>query len=78
MSGKTNWWAKGLLFENCSCQIVCPGHFHFTQDCTHDRCVGYWGIDVADGDFGVPRLRGLTRLAGIALLAIGVSIPLLA
>jgi len=59
MPEKTDWWAKGLLFENCSCQIVCPGHFHFTQDCTHDRCVGYWGIDVADGDFGDTSLAGV-------------------
>lgn len=59
MSDNTNWWAKGLLFENCSCQIVCPGHFHFTQDCTHDRCVGYWGIDVTDGVFAGTSLAGV-------------------
>ncbi len=59
MPEKTEWWAKGLLFENCSCQIVCPGHFHFTQDCTHERCVGYWGIDVADGDFAGASLAGV-------------------
>ena len=51
--------AKGLLFENCSCQIVCPGHFHFTQKCTHDRCVGYWGIEVEDGIFGATSLAGV-------------------
>ena len=38
------------------CQIVCPGHFHFTQKCTHDRCVGYWGIEVEDGIFGATSL----------------------
>ena len=59
MSDKTDWWAKGLLFENCSCQIVCPGHFHFTQKCTHDRCVGYWGIEVEDGIFGATSLAGV-------------------
>jgi len=32
------WFARGLLFENCSCQIVCPGHVHFDQLCTHERC----------------------------------------
>ncbi len=31
------WWARGLLFENCSCAVVCPGHFHFSQKCTHER-----------------------------------------
>lgn len=59
MSDKTDWWAKGLLFENCSCQIVCPGHFNFTQKCTHDRCVGYWGIEVEDGIFGATSLAGV-------------------
>jgi X-X-X-Leu-X-X-Gly heptad repeat protein len=56
------WWAKGLLFENCDCQVVCPGHFHFSQLCTHDRCVGYWGISFEDGDFGGVRLAGLTAI----------------
>jgi hypothetical protein len=45
----TMWWAKGLLVENCNCQIVCPGHVHFTQECTHDRCVGYWAMRVTEG-----------------------------
>jgi hypothetical protein len=53
------WWANGLLFENCSCQLVCPGHMHFDQLCTHERCLGYWAIRVDGGDFdGVP-LEGL-------------------
>jgi hypothetical protein len=54
-----NWWAKGLLFENCNCQLVCPGHLHFSQLCTHERCLGYWAVQVESGDFdGVP-LAGL-------------------
>jgi hypothetical protein len=53
------WHAKGLLFENCSCQLVCPGHMHFSQACTHERCLGYWAIRIDEGDFdGVP-LAGL-------------------
>lgn len=52
MTRQTDWWAKGLLFENCNCQLVCPGHFHFTQLCTYDRCLGYWGIHFREGDFG--------------------------
>jgi len=49
------WWARGLLFENCSCQAICPGHVHFDQLCTYDRCVGYWAIHFKEGDFdGVP------------------------
>lgn len=58
-SGQTQWWAKGTLFENCNCQIVCPGHFHFSQLCTHDRCIGYWGVDFDDGEFGQTRLAGV-------------------
>lgn len=47
-----NWWAKGLLFENCSCQLVCPGHIHFDQLCTHERCRGYWAFRFEDGRVG--------------------------
>ncbi len=56
------WWAKGLLFENCSCQLVCPGHIHFEQLCTHERCVGYWAARFDEGEFeGVP-LGGVRAL----------------
>ena len=49
------WWAKGLLFENCSCQLVCPGHVRFSQACTFERCVGYWAVRFDEGEFaGVP------------------------
>lgn len=58
----TEWWAKGLLFENCNCQAVCPGHFHFTQDCTHERCLGYWGINFDEGDFGGVPLAGVRAI----------------
>jgi hypothetical protein len=57
-----NWWAKGLLFENCSCQLVCPGHLHFSQLCTHERCLGYWAIRVDEGQFGQVALAGLKAL----------------
>jgi hypothetical protein len=46
---KAGWWAKGLLFENCSCQLVCPGHIHFDQLCTYERCKGYWAFQFEDG-----------------------------
>ena len=45
-----SWWAKGLVFENCNCQLVCPGHIHFDQVCTHERCKGYWAIVFEDGE----------------------------
>ncbi len=56
---KIAWRARGLLFENCNCQLVCPGHMHFDQLCTHERCVGYWAIRIDDGAFGEVSLAGL-------------------
>lgn len=52
------WWARGLLFENCSCQLVCPGHMHFEQLCTHEHCLGYWAIRVDEGDYDGISLAG--------------------
>jgi hypothetical protein len=57
-----SWWAKGLLFENCNCQLVCPGHMHFDQLCTHERCVGYWAIRVDEGQYEHVPLTGLKAL----------------
>ena len=55
MTQQTSWSARGLLFENCSCTLVCPGHMHFSQNCTHERCKGYWAIRVDEGELaGVP------------------------
>jgi hypothetical protein len=53
------WWARGLIFENCMCTLVCPGHMHFSQLCTHDRCKGYWALRFDDGAFGAVSLRHL-------------------
>ena len=61
MGGSTTispWWARGLLVENCSCTLVCPGHMHFSQNCTHERCKGYWAIRVDDGLFDRTALAG--------------------
>lgn len=52
------WWAKGLLFENCSCQLVCPGHISFKQLCTHERCRGHWAMRFDDGRFDGVALGG--------------------
>jgi len=61
MSGlpATAWRARGLLFENCSCTVVCPGHVHFDQMCTLERCVGYWAIEVREGRYGDVDLAGI-------------------
>jgi hypothetical protein len=58
-SAVTPWHARGLLFENCSCQLVCPGHMHFSQACTHERCLGYWAIRIDEGAYGDLPLGGL-------------------
>ncbi len=52
------WRARGLLFENCNCTLVCPGHMHFEQRCTHERCKGYWAIRVDDGEYDGTSLAG--------------------
>ena len=53
------WHARGMMFENCSCQLVCPGHMHFSNACTHERCVGYWAIRIDEGAYGDVPLSGL-------------------
>ena len=56
------WWARGLIFENCNCTLVCPGHVHFSQRCTHERCLGYWALRFDDGVFDDAPLGGLRAL----------------
>jgi hypothetical protein len=56
------WWANGLLCENCNCQVVCPGHVHFSQLCTHDRCKGWWAVRFDEGEYGAVPLRGVTAV----------------
>jgi hypothetical protein len=59
LNDQAAWRARGLLFENCNCQLVCPGHMHFSQLCTHERCKGYWAIRFDEGDFGGASLAGV-------------------
>ena len=58
----TDWWAEGLLFENCSCTAVCPGHIHFSQKCTHDVCQGFWAIRFDGGRLGDVDLAGTSAV----------------
>ena len=58
----TPWHASGLLFENCNCTIVCPGHTHFSQACTHERCIGFWAVRVDEGAWGDVPLAGVRAL----------------
>ena len=54
-SSRSSYHARGLIMESCSCQLVCPGHIHFDQLCTHERCLGYWALRFDAGDLlGVP------------------------
>ncbi|MDX1389747.1 MAG: DUF1326 domain-containing protein [Acidobacteriota bacterium] len=62
MGASVRWWARGLLFENCSCTTVCPGHVHFKQACTHERCVGYWAIRFDEGEFDGESLAGTSAV----------------
>ena len=49
------WWIKGLIFENCNCQVVCPAHFSFKQLCTYENCIGHWSIHIEEGEYeGTP------------------------
>lgn len=57
--GGPSWWARGLLFESCNCTSICPGHVHFSQNCTHERCKGYWAIRFDEGSFGALDLNGV-------------------
>lgn len=53
------WWAEGLLFENCNCTAVCPGHIHFSQRCTQEVCHGFWAIRFEGGRVGGTDLAGV-------------------
>jgi hypothetical protein len=61
MASPQSWYARGLIFENCSCALVCPGHMHFSQNCTYERCRGYWAVRIDEGMFGGVSLAG-TRI----------------
>jgi hypothetical protein len=58
MTSHPAWYANGLIFENCSCALVCPGHMHFSQNCTHERCKGYWAVRIDAGAFGDVSIAG--------------------
>lgn len=62
MADGERWWAAGLLFENCNCQLLCPAHLSFRQRCQKDRCVGYWAIHIAEGRCGALPLDGLNAV----------------
>ncbi len=56
------WQARGLLFENCNCDLLCPGHVSFKQSCSHDRCQGSWAMHLDSGRFGQVDLSGINAV----------------
>lgn len=58
-NSEKKWRIKGILFENCNCQIVCPAHVSFKQLCTYERCMGHWSIHIDEGQFGAIALNDL-------------------
>ncbi|MCZ6472339.1 MAG: DUF1326 domain-containing protein [SAR324 cluster bacterium] len=44
MASSANWWAKGVFFENCNCQLLCRAHISFKQSCDFERCIGHWAF----------------------------------
>ncbi len=58
-NAKEKWWVKGLIFENCNCQLVCPAHFSFKQLCTHENCIGHWSIHIEEGEYDGKLLNDL-------------------
>ena len=41
-----------MLFENCTCQLLCPAHVSFKQKCEGEQCFGYWGVRFEEGRVG--------------------------
>ena len=58
----TQWNAKGLLFENCSCQLICPAHISFKSYCNNDRCRGHWAFHIDEGRYDGVALDGLNMV----------------
>jgi len=56
------WQISGLVFENCNCNLLCPGHVSFKQPCTNERCQGHWAIHADTGQFGSVDLTGLNAV----------------
>ncbi len=69
-----DWWAEGLLFENCNCTAVCPGHIHFSQKCTHEVCHGFWAIRFEAGAVGA---SAPVDLAGIDAVVVYETPPVM-
>lgn len=56
---KVDWWAKGVMFENCNCRLLCRCHISYRQPADHERCVGCFAIEIAEGRYGDVDLEGM-------------------
>lgn len=59
MTRAERWWAEGLLFENCNCELLCRAHLSYREPCDHERCLGHWAIHVERGAHAETPLDGL-------------------
>jgi len=63
------WVLSGDVLENCSCDVVCPGHFSFRNKCTHDYCHAVWAFH------GVSGRHGEVDLSGLDVVVVGATPP---
>ncbi len=52
MQAKPSWWAKGHLYENCNCRLICRCHISYRQPADHERCLGFLAVRIDEGAFG--------------------------
>ena len=59
MRANVEWWAKGGMFENCNCSLLCRCHISDHQPADFERCVGCFAIEIGEGRFGEVNLEGV-------------------
>ena len=59
MNPNVDWWAKGMMLENCNCRLLCRCHISYRQPADHERCVGCFAIEIAEGRYGDVNLEGM-------------------
>ena len=62
MTPSESWWAKGTLYENCNCRLLCRCHISYRQPADHDRCIGYLATHIQQGRYGEVPLDGLNAV----------------
>jgi hypothetical protein len=68
-SHTNQWTLAGDVLENCSCDVVCPGHFTFRNKCTHDYCRAVWAFRIRNGS-----MDG-TDLSDLSAIIVGATPP---